>query len=90
MSLRARGARIAAVTVTALLSLPGFQPRLVSANAGPSASSSTEGGDYDVLDYDDEIDIDRARMLVRGHERIRLRSSQPDCGWSSFRGTASA
>ena len=78
MSLRARGARIAAVMVIALLSLPGLPPGSASANAGPSASPSTEGGDYDVLDYDDAIDIDRARMLVRGHERIRLRSRRPD------------
>jgi aminopeptidase N len=78
VSLRSRGARVAAVTLTALLSLPGFRPGSASAKAGRSAASSTEGGDYDVLDYDDEIDIDRTRMLVRGHERIRLRSSEPD------------
>ena len=30
-----------------------------------------------MLDYDDEIDVDRTRMLVKGRERIRLESLDP-------------
>jgi aminopeptidase N len=84
VSLRLRGAHVAAAMAAALLSLPGLRPGSDRVKAGLPASPSTVGGHYHVLDYDDAIDIDRGRMLVRGHERLRLQSIEPGLGLVVF------
>jgi hypothetical protein len=82
---RLRGVRVAAAMATALLFLPGFRSASGSVKAGLSSTLvSTDGGDYDVLDYDDEVDVDRTRMRVKGRERIRLQSLEPALGMVVF------